>query len=130
LAGGQEATVESIGSDVKSGRPLATSGLDRYPKAMGEHTDHRITGRPRIARKRPGEQTAEAIGRRLLRIVVYDKRCRIGATLTLCDLAETSEVGDWKMPDFKTACSYAVSQGWLIVIDDVLTLMTAGLAAG
>ncbi len=33
------------------------------------------------------------------------------------------------MPDFKAACSYAASQGWLIVQDDVLTLTTAGLAA-
>jgi len=34
---------------------------------------------------------------------------------TLDGLAETSEVGDWKMPDFRAACSYAVSQNWLIV---------------
>ena len=27
------------------------------------------------------------------------------------------------------ACTYAVSQGWLIVQDDGLTLTTAGLAA-
>ena len=47
--------------------------------------------------------------------------CRIGATLTLDDLAETSEIGDWKMPDFRAACTYAVSQGWLIVEDDTLT---------
>jgi hypothetical protein len=60
-------------------------------------------------------RTAEAIGRRLLRIVVYDKRCRIGATVTVDDLAETSEIGNWKMPDFKAACAYAASQGWLIV---------------
>jgi hypothetical protein len=46
----------------------------------------------------------------------------------LDDLTET-EIGDWKMSDFKAACSYAVSQGWLIVEDDVLTLTTAGLAA-
>jgi hypothetical protein len=32
------------------------------------------------------------------------------------------------MPDFKAACSYAASRGWLIVQDDVLTLTTAGLA--
>jgi hypothetical protein len=73
-------------------------------------------------------QTAEMIGRRLLRIVVYDKCCRIGGRLTLDDLAE-SEIGDWKMPDFKAACAYAASQGWLIVQDDVLTLSRAGLAA-
>ncbi len=71
---------------------------------------------------------AEAIARRLLEIIVYDKCCRIGDTLLLNDLAET-EVGDWKMPDFKAACAYAVSQGWLIVEDDVLTLTAAGLAA-
>jgi hypothetical protein len=74
-------------------------------------------------------QAAPIVGRRLLEIVVYDKRCRIGGTVTLDDLAETSEVGDWKMPDFKAACIYAASQGWLIVRDDVLTLTTAGLAA-
>ncbi len=45
------------------------------------------------------------------------------------DLVETSEIGDWKMPDFKMACTYAASQGWLIVADDGLTLTTAGLAA-
>jgi hypothetical protein len=69
------------------------------------------------------------MGRRLLEIVVYDKCCRIGGTLTLHDLAETSEVGDWKMPDFKAGCAYAVSQGWLIVENDTLTLTTAGLTA-
>jgi hypothetical protein len=95
---------------------------------MGEHTEQRITDRPRIARKRPGNQTAEAIGRRLLEIVVYAKGCRIGGMLSLDDLAATPEVGDWKMPAFKAACSYAASQGWLIVADDALTLTTAGLA--
>jgi hypothetical protein len=54
------------------------------------------------------------LGRRLLEIVVYDKGCRIGGTLTLDDLAETSEIGDWMMPQFRMACSYAASQGWLI----------------
>jgi hypothetical protein len=69
------------------------------------------------------------LGRRLLNIVVYDRCCRSGDKLTLDDLAETSEVGDWKMPDFRMACAYAASQGWLIVSDDTLTLTTAGLAA-
>ena len=32
-----------------------------------------MTERPRTARKRPGRQTAETMGRRLLEIVVYDK---------------------------------------------------------
>ena len=95
---------------------------------MGEHVEDRNTGRPRTARKRPSKQTSETIGRRLLEIVVYDKGCRIGGKLSLDDLAET-EIGDWKMPEFKAACSYAVIQGWLIVQDDVLTLTTAGLAA-
>jgi hypothetical protein len=96
---------------------------------MGEHTEQRITERARIARKRPGKQEPEAIARRLLQIAVYDKSCRVGVKLTLDDLAETSEVGAWMMPDLKTACDYAASQGWLIVEDDALTLTTAGLAA-
>jgi hypothetical protein len=95
---------------------------------MGEHTEQRITERPRVARKRPGKQTPEVLGRRLLEIVVYGKCCRIGDTLTLDDLAETP-IGDRKMPDFKMACSNAASQGWLIVENDRLTLTTAGLAA-
>jgi hypothetical protein len=67
---------------------------------MRAHPEQRITDRRRNARKRPGKQTAETIARRLLEIVVYDKRCRIGGTLSLNDLAETSEIGDWKMPDY------------------------------
>jgi hypothetical protein len=55
--------------------------------------------------------------------------CRIGGTLTLDDLAETSATGDWKMPDFRAASAYAVSQGWLIVENDLLTLTAAGLGA-
>jgi hypothetical protein len=88
----------------------------------------RMTERKWNERKRPDKQTPEALARRLLRIIVYDKQCRIGGTLTLDDLAETSEVGDWKMPAFKVASAYAVSQGWLIVVDDTLMLTTAGLA--
>ena len=88
-----------------------------------------ITERTRNARKRPAKQTAEALARRLLRIVVYDKQCRIGGTLTLNELAETSEVGNWKMPDSKAASAYAVSQGWLTVVGGTLMLTTAGLAA-
>ncbi len=72
----------------------------------------------------------ETTGRRLPEIVVYDKCCRIGGTLILNDLAETSDTGDWKMPAFKMACAYAASQGWLIVQDDTLTLTTAGLGTG
>ena len=96
---------------------------------MGEHVEDRNTGRLRTARKRPSKQTSETIGRRLLEIVVYRKSCRVGGTLTLDELAETSEVGDWMMPEFRAACSYAVIQGWLIVQHDRVTLTTAGLAA-
>ena len=96
---------------------------------MGEHVQQQIIDRSRIARKHPAKQPPELTGRRLLQIVVYGKRCRIGGTLTLDDLAVTSEIGDWKMPDFKAACAFAVSQGWPIVEDDTLTLTTAGLAA-
>jgi hypothetical protein len=129
LAGGQEATSESIDGGV--------SLVALWPRAIpsiidadiGEHIEQRDLRRVRIARKRLDKREPEAIARRLLQIAVYDKSCRIGGTLTLDDLAQTSEVGDWKMPAFKAACAYAVSQGWLIIVDDVLTLTTAGLAA-
>jgi hypothetical protein len=94
---------------------------------MGEHIQQGIQ-RPRTAGKHPSKQTPETIGRRLLEIIVYDKHCRIRGKLTLDDLAE-SEIGDWKMPDFKAASAYAASQGWLIVEDDAVTLTTAGLRA-
>jgi len=96
---------------------------------MGERIAQQTSDRRRISRKHPKKQTAEEMGRRLLDIVVYGKNCRAGNNLTLDNLAETSEVGDWKMPDFKMACSYAASQGWLIVQDDVLTLTAAGMAS-
>ena len=83
------------------------------PFSMGEHIERQKIERRRIARNRPTKQSAVTMGRRLLDIVVYDKGCRIGEKLTLDDLAETSEVGDWKMADFRSACSYAASQGWL-----------------
>ena len=95
---------------------------------MGEHIEHRKTEGPRTALKRPSKHTAATVGRRLLEIVVYDKCCRIGGKLSLDDLAET-QIGDWKMSQFRAACSYAASQGWLIVEDNVVTLTTAGLAA-
>ena len=94
---------------------------------MGEHIGRGVQ-RPRIARKRPSKQKPETTGRKLLEIVVYEKACRIGGTLGLDDLAET-EVGDWMMPDFKAACSFAASQGWLIIQGDVVTRTTAGLRA-
>jgi hypothetical protein len=71
---------------------------------------------------------AAAIGRRLLEIVVYTKHCRVGGKLTLDDL-EVTEIGDWKMPEFRSACDYAASQGWLVVANDTVTLTTAGMAA-
>ena len=71
---------------------------------MGEHVEHRGIQRRRIARKRPRNQTPETIGRQLLRIVVYDKRCRIGGTLTLDDLAEDART-------FPSASRYMVDFG-------------------
>jgi hypothetical protein len=68
------------------------------------------------------------MGHRLLAIIVYEKACRIGGTLTLDDLAET-EIGDWTMPNFRVATAYATAQGWIVVQDDALTLTTAGLRA-
>ena len=50
---------------------------------MGEHIEHRNTGRPRTARKHSSKQTAEAIGRRLLEIIVYEKSYRIGGKLSV-----------------------------------------------
>ena len=61
-------------------------------------------------------------------IIMYEKCCRVGGSLSLDDLAET-EIGDWTMPNFRAACAYAASQGWLIVQDDAVTLTTARLAA-
>jgi hypothetical protein len=96
---------------------------------MGEHVAQQNIERDQTNRKRPSKQTAAAIGHKLLEIIVYRKTCRIGGKLSVNDLVETSEIGDWKMPDFKMACTYAASQGWLIVADDGLTLTAARLAA-
>ena len=96
---------------------------------MGEHAAQRSTDQPRSGRKGPTTPTPQALGRQLLDVLVYAKRCRINGSVTVDDLVETSEIGDWKMPDFKAACAYAASQGWLIVQGGVLTLTTAGLAA-
>src|SRR5579863_7212945 len=105
---------------------LVSSFLHCYRRRMGEHVAPLTFNRPQVSRKLPGKQTAVAMGRRLLGVIVYEKRCGIGATVSLDDL-EATEIGDWKMPDFKAACAYAASQGWLIVQNDVLTLTTAGL---
>jgi hypothetical protein len=61
-----------------------------------EHVKQPGAERPRIARKCPGKQAAEAFGRHLLGIVGYDRCCRIGGSFSLDDLAETAEFGDWK----------------------------------
>ncbi len=96
---------------------------------MGEHiVQGAIDRRGAVKSAQSGKQSAESRGRRLLEIVVYTKHCRIGSKLTLNDL-ETTEIGDWKMPEFKSACVYAASQGWLIVANDTVTLTTAGMAA-
>ena len=95
---------------------------------MGEHNAQLTSERSRISRKQPRKQTSAALGRRLLEIIVYGQHCRIGGQVSLDDL-EVTEIGDWSMPDFKSACAYSASQGWLTMQNDVLTLTTAGLAA-
>ena len=96
---------------------------------MGEHAAQPNPDRPRSGRNGSSTPTPHALGRQLLDVLVYAKRCRIGGSVTVDDLVETSESRDWKMPDFRMSCVYAASQGWLVVQDDVLTLTTAGLAA-
>ena len=54
-------------------------------------------------------------------MIVYDRNCRIGGKLTLYDL-EATKIGT--MPQFKAACAYSASQGWLIVRAEVVTLTT------
>ena len=72
---------------------------------MGEHVAQQNIERDRTNRKRPSKQTAAetAIGHKLLEIIVYGRTCRVGGKLSVDDLVESSEVGDWKMPDFKMA---------------------------
>jgi hypothetical protein len=113
-------------SVIRYPQPLVSGDPDHYADGAwenilsGTHPDSPQTSRQADSQ---GNRPAPA------EIVVYAKCCRIGGTLTLDDLAETSEIGDWKMSQFKLACTYAASQGWLIVEDDTLTLTTAGLAA-
>ena len=64
------------------------------------------------------------MARRLMEIIIYQRACRVGETLSLDGLAET-EIGDWTMPQFRTAREYAVCQGWLVAQDDVLRLTVA-----
>jgi hypothetical protein len=118
-------------SDFASNVRLLVSGSRNHHRRRHGRTYSTADRRPAEAQPEPSHQTQtpELIARRLLEIVVYDKCCRIGGRLILDDLAETSEVGDWKTPNHRAACAYAASQGWLIVEDDALTLTTAGLAA-
>ncbi len=63
---------------------------------MGEHTQQ-TTERRRLARKRPGKQTSDTIGRRLLEIVIQS---RIGAgSLTLDELTDTRRLEDARLSD-------------------------------
>ena len=78
---------------------------------MGEHSAKLTFDRSRTNQKQPRKQTPAALGRRLLEIIVYDKRHRIGGHVSLNEL-DTTDVGDWKMSDYKAACAYAASQGW------------------
>jgi hypothetical protein len=89
---------------------------------MGENI-HQRTAKTRTAR------TAEPIARKLLDVIVYDKGCRIGDKLTLDDLIETTDIGDWKMSVFESARAYAAAQGWLVIEGDNIRLTTAGSAA-
>jgi hypothetical protein len=102
--------------------------MHRYVWAMGEHAAQLTFDRSGATRKQPRKQTAAALGRQLLEIIVYRKNCRIGSHVSLDDL-DTTDIGDWKMSDYKAACAYAASQGWLTIENDILTLRTAGLAA-
>jgi hypothetical protein len=90
---------------------------------MGENIQQR-TGKTRTE-----AHTAEPTARKLLHAIVYDKGCRVGDKLTLDDLIETTDIGDWKMSVFETARTYAAAQGWLVIEGDSMRLTTAGSAA-
>jgi hypothetical protein len=95
---------------------------------MAEHSGQPASNIPSTGRKAPRKPTAEALGRRLLGHIVYRQNCRRDGQVGL-DHLETTEIGDWSMPDYKAACGYAASQGWLTARNDSLTLAAAGLAA-
>jgi hypothetical protein len=84
--------------------------------------------RKQQARSIEPDRPAQVLGRRLLEVLVYEICCRPGDRIGTGQVAE-SEIGDWKMPQFKAGCSYAVSQGWLIADEDCLILTNAGMAA-
>jgi hypothetical protein len=75
------------------------------------------------------EQRPQALARRLLETLVYELSRRAGDNVRVDELVDSTEIGDWKMPEFKACCAYAVSQGWLIVEEDSLILTNAGMAA-
>jgi hypothetical protein len=94
-----------------------------------KHADQSNAKRDPIYRKFPKEQSAEGIGRRLLDVIVHLKNSHSGDSFTISNLVETTEVGDWTMPDVRIAQTYAASHGWLVVEGDTLTLTTAGWSA-
>jgi hypothetical protein len=96
---------------------------------MSENTHPPKRGHYRSAKGHTDARTTATIARKLLDVIVYHKHSRIGDMLTLDDLIETSDIGDWKMSDFEMARNYAAAQGWLIIEGDRLTLTTAGSAA-
>jgi len=96
---------------------------------MGENIHQQRGGQFQTTKRRTKVHTAEALALKLLYGIVYDKCCRIGGRLELDDLIETTGIGDWKMSDFELARAYAVSQGWLAIKGNSLTLTTAGLAS-
>jgi hypothetical protein len=81
------------------------------------------------AKTRTEAFAAEPIARMLLDAIVYDEGCRVGDQLTLDDLIETTDIGDWKMSVFETARTYAVAQGWLVIEGNSMRLTTSGSAA-
>ena len=72
---------------------------------------------------------SQALARRMLEVLVYELCCRAGDAVRIDEVADTTEVGDWMMPEFKACRDYAVSQGWLIVEEGSLILTNAGMAA-
>jgi hypothetical protein len=70
----------------------------------------------------------QVLARHLLHVLVHELHRRAGDRVPTDEVAKT-EIGDWKMPEFKTCCAFAVSLGWLILEEDNLTLTDAGMAA-
>ena len=50
---------------------------------MGEHTAQQNSVRSRTGRKGPSKQTPQTLGRQLLAVLVYAKRCRGGGSVTV-----------------------------------------------